>query len=186
MVSVKAATAIAKKQLALRDQLWPQAESVIWNRKANKGFATIPKTMPMILRIMDELGNGTRLSETYMTLWCSTWDNSFASLAKQRDLAVAAGFSGSRAEYTWRTRAKKLADLLFIDIKGGKSGPMSLALIHNPHLVIRWHYEQRTPGLLEDSYNALVEWALDLGAKDMTESPSKAMDTFRKVAGGDA
>ena len=148
MVSVRAVSAITKKQLALRDQLWPGVQPILWDRKANKGFATIPKTMPIILRIMDEMGGGTRLSETYMTLWCSTWDNSFASLAKQRDLAVAAGFTGNRAEYTWRTRAKKLEGLLFIDIKAGKSGPMSYALIYNPHLVIRWHYEQKTPRLL--------------------------------------
>ena len=186
MVSVRAVNAITKKQLALRDQLWPSAQPIVWDRKANKGFTTIPKTMPIILRIMDEMGNGTRLSETYMTLWCSTWDNSFASLAKQRDLAVAAGFTGSRAEYTWRTRAKKLADLLFIDIKAGKSGPMSHALIRNPHLVIRWHYEQKTPGLSEASFTTLIEWALELGAKDMTDDPSEAMDAFRKAAEGAA
>lgn len=186
MASIREVNAIAKKQLALRDQLWPDAKPILWDRKANKGFATIPKTLPIILRIMDEMGNGTRLSETYMTLWCSTWDNSFASLAKQRDLAVAAGFSGNRAEYTWRTRAKKLADLQFIDIKAGKSGPLSHALILNPHLVIRWHYEQKTPGLSEASYTALIEWALDVGARDMTDDPSEAMDAFRKAAGGAA
>jgi hypothetical protein len=183
MASVRESNAIAKRQLALRDQLWPNAELLLWNRKTNKGFATIPKTFPLVLRIMDEMGNGVRLSETYLTLWCSTWDNSFVSLSKKRDLAVAAGFTGNRAEYTWRTRAKKLAELLFINIKAGKSGPMSHALILNPHLVIRWHYEQKTPGLSESSYIALVEWALELGAKDMTEDPSVAMDGFRKVTG---
>ena len=186
MASIREANAIAKRQLALRHQLWPDAQPILWDRRANKGFATIPKTMPIILRIMDEMGNGTRLSETYMTLWCSTWDNSVASIAKHRDLAVAALFTGNRAEYTWRTRAKRLADLLFIDIKAGKSGPMSHALILNPHLVIRWHYEQKTPGLLEASYTALIEWALELGAKDMTDDPSKAMDAFRKAARGAA
>ncbi len=186
MVSIRAAHAITKKHLALRDQLWPAVQPVLWDRKANKGFATIPKTMPLILRIMDEMGNGVRLSETYMTLWCSTWDNSFASLGKRRDLAFASGFTGNRAEYTWGTRAKKLADLRFIDIKAGKSGPMSQALIYNPHLVIRWHHEEKTPGLQEASYTALIEWAIDLGANDMTDDPSEAMKAFRKIAKGGA
>jgi hypothetical protein len=185
MVSSRELSAIAKKQLALRDQLWPNAEPILWHRLANKGFTTIPKTMPAILRIMDEMGNGTRLSETYMTLWCSTWDNSFVSLAKQGDLAVAAGFTGKRAEYTWRTRAKRLEELFFIRIKAGKSGPMSHALILNPHLVIRWHHEQKTPGLSEASYTSLIEWALDLGAKDMTNDQPETMDTFRKYIGNE-
>src|SRR6185503_15217298 len=64
VANIREANAIAKKQLALRDQLWSGAQPILWDRKANKGFATIPKTMPLILRIMDEMGNGTRLSET--------------------------------------------------------------------------------------------------------------------------
>jgi hypothetical protein len=64
---------------------------------------------------------------------------------------------------------KLLRDLNFIDIKAGRAGPMSHAIIWNPHFVIRWHHQQKTSGLLEASYTALLEWALDVGAKDMTE-----------------
>jgi hypothetical protein len=64
---------------------------------------------------------------------------------------------------------KKLQELRFIDIKPGKSGPMSNAIIWNPHLVLQYHHACKTPGLMEASYNALIEWALEIGAKDMTE-----------------
>lgn len=63
---------------------------------------------------------------------------------------------------------KRLHELHFVDIKPGNAGPLSYAIIWNPHLVIRWHHQQKTPGLVEASYNALVEWALNIGAKDMT------------------
>ncbi|WP_342239401.1 hypothetical protein [Inquilinus sp. OTU3971] len=169
MTTTREASAIAKKQLALRELHWPGQEVNLWHRKANKGFATIPKTMPMILKIMDEMTKGAPVSSTYLTLWCSTWDNSFAVLNKHGDMANAAGFGGQRGEYTWATRMKKLQDLRFIDIKPGKSGPMSNAIIWNPHLVLQWHHLHKTPGLVEASYNALIEWALDIGAKDMTE-----------------
>lgn len=66
-------------------------------------------------------------------------------------------------------KRKKLQELKFIDIKAGKSGPMSHAIIWNPHLIIYHHHEQKTPGLLESSYTALLERALEVGAKDMTE-----------------
>jgi len=171
MATVREAGAIAKKQLAVRELHWPGAMPSLWHRSANKGFATIPKTMPLILKIMDEMTKGAPVSSTYLTLWCSTWDNSFVVLSKPGDMANAAGFGGQRGEHTWATRMKKLKELHFIDIKAGKSGPMSNAIIWNPHMVLRWHHAQKTPGLTEASYNSLIEWALDIGAKDMTDPP---------------
>ncbi|MEA3040143.1 MAG: hypothetical protein QOE79_2656 [Sphingomonadales bacterium] len=62
---------------------------------------------------------------------------------------------------------KKLRELEFIDIKPGKSGPMSNAIIWNPHYILRWHHHIKTPGLTEASYNSLIETALDIGAQEM-------------------
>ena len=171
MVSVREGSAIAKKQLALREHLWPGMAPNLWHRLANKGFATIPKTMPLILRIMDEMTKGAPVSSTYMTLWCSTWDNGFVNVVRPDEMSFASGFGGQRGEHTWVGRMKKLKELRFIDIKAGKSGPLTHALIHNPHLILRWHYEQKTPGLMEASYNALIERALDVGAMDMLPPP---------------
>lgn len=176
MTTVREAGAIAKKQLALRDHLWPGASPYLWHRKANPGFTTIPKTMPLILKIMDEMTKGAPVSSTFLTLWCSTWDNSFVVINKPGEMANAAGFGGQRGEHTWAGRMKKLKELHFIDIKPGKSGPMSHALIYNPHLVIRHHHASKTPGLVEASYTALLEWALDIGAKDMApDAPTVAV-----------
>ena len=165
----KEGSAIAKKQLVQREILWPGAEPWLWHRKANKGFATIPKTMPLILQIMDDLSNGKPLSATYLGLWCETWDNSMVNVSKHREMAHAAGFTGQRAEYTWRGRMQLLAALNFIDIKPGRSGDISHVLIWNPHRIIRIHHHNKVPGLVEANYNALVERALDIGAKDMFE-----------------
>jgi hypothetical protein len=167
MATVREASAITKKQLAMRELHWPGMETWLWHRKANKGFATIPKTMPMILKIMDEMTKGAPVSSTYLTLWCHTWDNSFVILNKPGDMANASGFGGQRGEHTWATRMKKLQELKFIDIKAGKSGPMGNAVIWNPHYILRWHHSIKTPGLTEASYAALVETALDIGANDM-------------------
>ncbi len=167
MATVREAGAIAKKQLQLREHLWPGSEPWLWQRKAHKGFTTIPKTMPFILKIMDEMTKGAPVGSTYLSLWCATWDNSFVSITKPLELANAAGFGGQRGEHTWAGRMKKLQELGFIDIKAGKSGPMSSALIYNPHFVIRHHNAKKTIGLMEASYTALIEAALDLGTKDM-------------------
>ncbi|HEY2070370.1 MAG TPA: hypothetical protein VGG48_12510 [Rhizomicrobium sp.] len=165
----KSGNAIAKKQIAQREALWPGQEASLWNRKANKGFATIPKTMPLVLQIMDELSKGKPLSSTYLSLWCSTWDNSMVNVAKHQEMAHSAGFSGQRAEYTWQGRMHLLQEFKFIDIKPGKSGAISHVLIWNPHYVIRWHHFYKTPGLVEATYNALLDRAIELGANDMIE-----------------
>jgi len=168
MATIREASAIAKKQLAMRDLHWPSMEAWLWNRKAHKGFATIPKTMPLILKIMDEMTKGAPVSSTYLTLWCHTWDNSYVILNKHGDMANASGFGGQRGEHTWATRMKKLQELKFIDIKPGKSGPMGNAIIWNPHFILRWHQAVKTPGLTAASYAALLETALEIGAGDMT------------------
>jgi hypothetical protein len=169
MVSIREANAITQKQLDQRNALWPGIEAILWNRKENKGFTTIPKTMPLVLKIMDEMSNGKPVSPTYLGLWCATWDNSFVNITKANEMAHAAGFSGQRAEYTWAARMKILKQLLFIDIKPGKTGPISYVIIPNPHKIIQYHHDKKTPGLLEASYNMLIDRALDIGAKDMLE-----------------
>ncbi|TLG76837.1 hypothetical protein [Methylocystis sp. B8] len=161
--------AIVKKQLVQRELLRPGAEPWLWHRKANKGFATIPKTMPLVLQIMDDLSNGKPVSSTYLGLWCSTWDNSMVNIAKPPEMAHAAGFTGQRAAYTWGGRMQILRQLAFIDIKPGTAGPISHILIWNPHWVIRWHHAHKTPGLVEANFNALLERALEIGANDMLE-----------------
>jgi hypothetical protein len=169
MTATRVVKAIVEKQLAQRELLWPGAEPWLWHRKANKGFATIPKTMPLILQIMDDLSNGKPLSSTYLGLWCETWDNSMVNVSKHQEMAHAAGFTGQRAVYTWGGRIHLLHQLKFIDIKPGKSGAISHAIIWNPHWVIRWHHGQKTPGLVEANFNALLDRALEIGAKDMID-----------------
>ncbi|WP_454885345.1 hypothetical protein [Sphingomonas oryzagri] len=168
MATAREASAIAKKQLALRDLHWPNMEVWLWDRKTQKGFTTIPKTMPLILKIMDEMTKGAPVSSTYLTLWCNTWDNNFVVLNKPGELAHASGFGGQRGEHTWSTRVKKLQELEFIDITPGRSSPLGHAIIWNPHLILRYHHHVKTPGLTQSNYTALIETALELGITDMT------------------
>lgn len=182
MNSPRAVKAIVEKQLAQREQLWPGAEPWLWHRKANKGFATIPKTMPLILQIMDDLSNGKPLSSTYLGLWCETWDNSMVNVSKHQEMAHAAGFTGQRAVYTWGGRVQLLHQLRFINIKPGKSGPISHAIIWNPHWVIRGHHSQKTPGLVEANFNALLDRALEVGAKDMIDEIPEASTPMQAPA----
>jgi hypothetical protein len=117
---------IAQRQLELRARLWPGLnESFIWQRKKHDGFTTTPRTMPLMISIMDDLSEGQPVSSTYLELWCRAFDECFVTLSKPREMAFHAGFTGHRGERTWRSRMKILADLGFIDIREGPSGPLS-------------------------------------------------------------
>ncbi len=159
---------ITQRQMELRNRLWPNhSDKFIWIRQKHNGFTTLPRTMPLILSIMDDLA-GSPVGMAYLELWCRAFDEGFVTLSKQREIAFHAGFDGQRGERTWRSKMKDLVELGFIDIQSGPSGPMSYALILNPYLVIRRLHEQKRPGLREDKYNALVERAGEIGAADFS------------------
>jgi hypothetical protein len=166
---------IAKRQLELRERLWPgTSQEWLWTRQTHDGFTTLPKAMPLMMSIMDDLAKGQPVSSTYLELWCRTFDENFVTLSKPREIAFHSGFDGQRAERTWRGRLNILADLHFIGLKEGPSGPASYALIYNPYKVIQYHHEQKNPGLREDKYNALMERALEIGDESLSPPPAPA------------
>jgi hypothetical protein len=105
---------IAKRQLELRNRLWPDIpQDWLWSRHTHDGFTTLPKAMPLMMSIMDDLAKGQPVSSTYLELWCRTFDENFVTLSKPREIAFHSGFFGQRAERTWRARLKILSDLHF-------------------------------------------------------------------------
>ena len=160
---------IERKKLEMRDRLWGQVNPAhLWQGgEKTVGWLLVPRAMPLILKIMDDLSNGKPVSSVYFDLWCRTYNDSYVVTNKQQEMAFSAGFSGQRAVRTWRDRIKILADLRFIDVKAGPSGPISYVLIWNPYLIIKYHYESKTPGLQEAAYNALMERVLEIGASDL-------------------
>jgi hypothetical protein len=153
---------VAKRQLELRDRLWPTIkEDALWSRQTYNGFTTLPRAMPLMISIMDDLA-GQPVASTYLELWCRTFDESFVVLSKPREMAFHSGLTGQRAERQWKDKLKKLRDLGFIMLEEGPSGPFSYALILNPYQVIKNHHVVGTPGLRADKYNALLDRAIEI------------------------
>lgn len=159
---------ITQKQIELRKQLWPDLdEKRLWLRKVKDGFTTIPRTMPLIGYIMNGLSKNKPISSVYLELWCRAYDECFVTLANHPELALHSGFIGQRAVNTWKERIRILAELGFIDLKGGPSGEVSYALIYNPYEVIKQHWESKHQGITEELYNSLVARAINIGADDL-------------------
>lgn len=155
-----------KKRQEIRKAVWPELnERDLWLRSTSKGFTTIPRTLPLIVEIINCMTKGAPAGNVYFELWCRAFDECFVDLDDEEGMAFATGFGGQRAVTTWRGRIQALEKLSFIDVK--KRGGHNYALILNPYHIIHAHHVQKTPGLTADHYAALQIRATDIGANDM-------------------
>lgn len=159
---------IYEKQLALRNQFWPGVrEEDLWSHRGRDGFIPIPRVMPLVLQIMDDLA-ARPVSPVYFDLWCRKFDEQFVTLSRPiKEYAFFSGFAGQRAEQTWKERMKVLDQLGFIKVKPGANGPYSYALILNPIKVIERHAKAKTPGLRQDYLNTLLDRSNQVKARDL-------------------
>jgi hypothetical protein len=160
---------ILKRQLDTRERLWPGVSNErLWYRRDRDGFASVPRTMPLIMSIMDDLsGKGFPVGQTYLEMWCRLFDECFLTLNRPEELAFHSGFSGQRAVRTWKDRVRRIRDLKFIDLKPGPLGELSYALFWNPYHVIRAHHE--TGEVQEAKWTALMVRANEIGATDINQ-----------------
>lgn len=160
---------ILERQIAARKKLWPEVTPrMLWDRKASDGFVTVPRVMPLMMSIMDDLsGKGFPVGQTYFEMWCRLFDELFLTLNRPEEMAFHAGFSGQRALRTWRDRVKRLADLGFIGLKEGPLGECSYAVFFNPYHVVKRHYLKGT--VLQAKWQALIIRANEVGAFDFED-----------------
>lgn len=155
---------IREKYLRMRQEFFNDvSEDLLWHRKRNVGFLSIPRCITFISIVMDELAK-TKVSSTYLALWCHTYDESLVIINDQEAIAFESGFSGTRPVNTWKTRMKELIDLGFIKAAPGRHA-YNYVLILNPFKVIRKHREEENIKI-GAAYNALFDRALEVGAGD--------------------
>lgn len=156
-----------EKTLQLRKELWPEKENELWDRKKNQGFTTIPRTMPILMSIIDDLTKGKPAGQTYFALWCRAYDEHLLIIENAASFAAESGFTGERAETTWRQRMGTLQELGFIACKDGATGKFHYVLLLNPHLVAKKLKDR----IQEGAFRQLFSRGLEVGAKDMTDDP---------------
>lgn len=170
---------VSEGEVALRDNIFPGAGKRLWDKTRDQGFVTIPKTMPYIVRMLNEMSEkGKPLGDIYQILWTYTWNNNgFVRLGNMTDLAFVAGFKGERGERTLRERLRSLEALGFIELKAYGGNPTGFAFIRNPHEVIlgiqhAWEAadpatKAKLPSLREETFTAFLVRATDIKAADV-------------------
>lgn len=158
----------AKKKLALREQLWGSiSEELLWERNSHDGYTTLPRTLPIIFLIMDDLADkGKPIASTYFSLWSRVFDECFIEIKSSDELAFESGFTGQRAVSTWKQRMKKLIELGFIDAKSSGANEFGYVLLFNPYNLIKEFHALKK--VQDAKYNALFARALDVGARDLS------------------
>lgn len=164
--SKKRTSKINQKMQELRKKLFADLNpNDLWNRQKEKGFTTIPRTLSMIMNMLDILCKNKPVSKTYFTLWCRSFDEMIVSIKNEADYAHESGFSGQRAIVTWRERMSKLEELGLILTKSGTAGKFGYVVLLDPHKVIE-KLHRENPQVLQTHYDVYTERCLFIG-KDL-------------------
>jgi hypothetical protein len=157
----------AERALRLRAELWPKVpESDLWSRHNNTGFTTIPRTLPLLMNLIDSLSKSRPAGRAYLALWFRAFDQALIIVENPATLAAESGFTGERATTTWRQRMATLAEFGFIKAHKGSSGDFHYLLLMNPHKVV-WKLKEKGQ-IPRQLFLPLLDRATEIGAYDMS------------------
>lgn len=160
----------AANDIALRDSMFPNAALRLWGHRQTGAFVTIPKTMPFIVRILDEVTNRAPVGNVYSVLWTYTWNNdAFVKMSRAKELAYACQYTGPRGVRTLLERLAKLRELGMIETAPGTDGDISFIFLPNPHYALIKLWVDKTVHIQERSFNAFRDRATNMGAKDVIQ-----------------
>jgi hypothetical protein len=135
----------------------------IWNRKGFTGFTTIPRTLSLITRTINDL-DSKNAGNVYVDLWCRAFDDSLIEVRDEHEVAFASGYDGKRAVRSWRERIEVLETLGFIKLHKGPTGNYRHILLLDPHPVIETLNSQGK--LPEALYLPIKTMLIQIGALD--------------------
>jgi hypothetical protein len=129
--------AAAQRREDIRDQLWEGAAAEVWNRKKEFGYITIPRTLPLLMTLIDELAKGKNASQVYCELWCRTFDEGLVEVDDEEEMSFASGYvTPGRGVRTWRERIEILRKYGFIRVKPRGTRKYGYILLRHPHQVV--------------------------------------------------
>jgi len=150
----------AQQQLDLH---FPEvAATLLWRRKSNDGFTTVPRTLPIAMQAIDDTAKGAPAGHSLFCLWARAPDNPLIMVEAPATFAAETGFNGERAVDTWRKRMKTLRTLEFICTKPGPSGEFHFILLLNPNIAVERMRERK---LVQDGlYGRFRDRVAEIGA----------------------
>lgn len=105
---------LASKREALRNTLWPESGQFVWSRQLSPGFTSVPRIVPLVMRLIGDLTPKGDASRVYLDLWCRAFDEGLIVVRDDEEMAFTCGYDGPRALRTWREHIDTLVKLGFI------------------------------------------------------------------------
>lgn len=152
----------AAKRKRIRDSLWSNANALVWDRKTEKGFCTVPRTLPLVLSLIKHLTKSLDASRVYLELWCRVFDEGLIEVRDEEAHAYASGYeSPKRNIRSWQERIKTLEEFGFIKTKPSGSKKYGHILLIHPHRVVQ---DLKAKGQVPERWwGAYVQRATEVG-----------------------
>ncbi|MCW5713131.1 MAG: hypothetical protein KIT43_01265 [Bauldia sp.] len=158
-------TAATRRRLNQRKLLWPELDpELVWDRSTFTGFTTVPRTLSLILRIVDGL-DAKKAGRVYFDLWCRAFDDFVIEVRDEFELAFSAGYEGQRAVRSWRERIAVLTDAGFVKTYRAPHGAPRMIVVLDPHPVVA---ERNRRGLVAaEDWLALQSLLVSIGSRPL-------------------
>jgi hypothetical protein len=140
---------LKKKRRDLREELWPGQRA--WLSEREKGFFMAPRTLPLLMNLLDlkKVGGNLAPSSVYLELLSRHRSDGFIEVGFEEDHAAAAGYTGSQAKRAWRNRMAILEKHGFIKVKPSLGRQYGYVLLVHPSIAVS---EMRAKGLVPDEW----------------------------------
>ena len=179
---------LSRRREDLRDSLWPDGADIVWSRKKYKGFTTLPRTIPLVMRLIGDLTPKGDAGRVYADLWFRAFDEGLVTVRDENEMAFAAGYSGPRAARTWRAHIDALVDLGFLRTKQLGNRDIGHILLLDPHAVAA---KLNAAGRVSPEWwNAFITRTTEIGAEipepasgDSSEKSERTNPTSRRQRG---
>jgi hypothetical protein len=106
----------------LRKEHWPN-ELVYWTGPGEQGFFCAPRTLPLIIKLLDSksVSGNLALGGVYLDLLARHIGQGVVEMGPEDEHAYASGYESNRSVRSWRDRMTALEELGFIctAVKGG-------------------------------------------------------------------
>jgi hypothetical protein len=146
---------VIRRRRARRDQHWVEANDVVFTT-ATGGWAQMPRTVPLMSALIDELGGRNKAGRLYITLWAYEMGDGFVEVPDPAQLALESGYITNRAERTFNERIAILRELGFVRTARLGLREHGFVLLLDPHPVVMAIREKSPERVPERWWTAFV------------------------------
>lgn len=148
------------KREQIRDALFPGSAQDIYNRKIHNGYSTTPRTLGLILTLIEELAEkGKNPSRVYCELWFRTYDDKLVEVKDESEFAYASGLSVRR----WRERVDVLEKLGFIKVAPNGNRKYGYIFLRNPNNVVQELRQTASNSVGPEWWTAYTKRCVEIG-----------------------